>query len=231
MKLLWQQIPSTEVTKIYCNSNCDGIVLDTEHGVFNNETLFSLIQLINASGKKSFVRITEPTKTFCRLLLDSGISGLIFSTLDSLNDVRDIREWCKFPPEGKRGQGLVSENDWGDKPLQENNVILIAQIENRLGIEKLPFIISSEVFDYYLLGPYDLTADLGCVGDWKNENYILNITKFNELIPQDKRGVHLVSNIEEEYKTKFKDYGFVALGMDTTIIKTNINKLEQLWQD
>lgn len=231
MKLLWQQIPSTEVTKIYCNSNCDGIVLDTEHGVFNNETLFTLIQLINASGKKSFVRITEPTKTFCRLLLDSGISGLIFSTLDSLNDVRDIREWCKFPPEGKRGQGLVSENDWGDKPLQENNVILIAQIENRLGIEKLPFIISSEVFDYYLLGPYDLTADLGCVGDWKNENYILNITKFNELIPQDKRGVHLVSNIEEEYKTKFKDYGFVALGMDTTIIKTNINKLEQLWQD
>lgn len=231
MKLLWQQIPSTEVTKIYCNSNCDGIVLDTEHGVFNNETLFTLIQLINASGKKSFVRITEPTKTFCRLLLDSGISGLIFSTLDSLNDVRDIREWCKFPPEGKRGQGLVSENDWGDKPLQENNVILIAQIENRLGIEKLPFIISSEVFDYYLLGPYDLTADLGCVGDWKNENYILNITKFNELIPQDKRGVHLVSNIEEEYKTKFKDYGFVALGMDTTIIKTNINKIEQLWQD
>ena len=44
-------------------------------------------------------------------------------------------------------------------------------------------------------------------------------------------GVHLVSNIEEEYKTKFKGYGFVALGMDTTIIKTNINKLEQLWQD
>ena len=231
MKLLWQQIPSTEVTKIYCNSNCDGIVLDTEHGVFNNETLFTLIQLINASGKKSFVRITEPTKTFCRLLLDSGVNGLIFSTLDSLHDTADIREWCKYPPEGNRGQGLVSENDWGDKKLQQNNVILVAQIENQIGIEKLPFFISSEVFDYYLLGPYDLTANLGCVGDWKNENYILNITKFNELIPQDKRGVHLVSNIEEEFKTKFKDYGFVALGMDTTIIKTNINKIEQLWQD
>ena len=230
MKLLWQQIPSTEVTKLYCNSNCDGIVLDTEHGVFNNETLFTLIQLINASGKKSFVRITEPTKTFCRLLLDSGVGGLIFSTLDTL-DIPNIRRWCKYPPEGSRGQGLVSENDWGDKPLQENNVILVAQIENQNGIEELNFIKGSDLFDYYLLGPYDLTADLGCVGDWKNENYILNITKFNELIPQDKRGVHLVSNIEEEYKTKFKDYGFVALGMDTTIIKTNINKIEQLWQD
>jgi len=230
MKLLWQQIPSTEVTKLYCNSNCDGIVLDTEHGVFNNETLFTLIQLINASGKKSFVRITEPTKTFCRLLLDSGVSGLIFSTLNTL-DIPNIREWCKFPPEGRRGQGLVSENDWGDKPLQENNVILIAQIENQVGIDELNFIKGSWLFDYYLLGPYDLTADLGCVGDWNNKNYIFNITKFNELIPEKRRGVHLVSNIEEEYKTKFKNYGFVALGMDTTIIKNNINKLEQLWQN
>ena len=230
MKLLWQQIPSTEVTKIYCNSKCDGIVLDTEHGVFNNETLFSLIQLINASGKKSFVRITEPTKTFCRLLLDSGVSGLIFSTLDTL-DIPNIRNWCKYPPEGSRGQGLVSENDWGDNPLQENNVILIAQIENQKAIDELNFIKGSNLFDYYLLGPYDLTADLGCVGDWKNKNYIFNITKFNETIPKVKQGVHIVSNIEEEYRTKFKDYGLIALGMDTTIIKEQINKLGKLWQD
>ena len=230
MKLLWQQIPSTEVTKIYCNSNCDGIVLDTEHGVFNNETLFTLIQLINTSGKKSFVRVTEPNKTFVRMLLDSGVTGLIFSTLDVLQ-IPDIRNWCLFPPYGKRGQGLVSENDWGNKPLQENNVILVAQIENHHSINQLDFIKGSDLFDYYLLGPYDLTADLECVGDWNNKNYIFNITKFNELIPKEKRGVHLVSNIEEEYKQKFKDYGFVALGMDTTIIKTEINKLEQLWQD
>ena len=229
MKLLWQQIPSTEVTKIYCNTKFDGIVLDTEHGVFNNETLFSLIQLINASGKKSFVRITEPTKTFCRMLLDSGVSGLIFSTIDVLQ-IPLIREWCKFPLEGSRGQGLVSENDWGDKSLQENNVILIAQIENQKSINKLNFIKNSNLFDYYLLGPYDLTADLGCVGNWKNKNYISNITKFNETIPKIKQGVHLVSNIEEEYRTKFKDYGLIALGMDTTIIKTNINKLEKLWR-
>ena len=230
MKLLWQQIPSTEITKIYCNSDCDGIVLDTEHGVFNNETLFNLIQLINTSGKKSFVRITEPNKIFVRMLLDSGVSGLIFSTLDILQ-IPQIREWCLFPPYGKRGQGLVSENDWGDKPLQQNNVILVAQIETQKGIEDLPFIKGSDLFDYFLLGPYDLTADLGCVADWNDKNYILNITKFNEIIPKVKQGVHIVSNIKEEYETKFKHYGLVALGMDTTIIKEKIKKLEQLWQD
>lgn len=44
MKALWQQIPSVEITRIYCNTNFDAVVLDLEHGVFNNETLFSLIQ-------------------------------------------------------------------------------------------------------------------------------------------------------------------------------------------
>ena len=224
MKLLWQQIPSSEITKIYCNSDVDGIVLDAEHGVFNNETLFTLIQMINLSGKKSFVRITEPTKTFTRMLLDSGVSGLIFSTLNTLH-IPKIRKWCKYPPEGSRGQGLVSENDWGNKLLQENNVILVAQIENQKGIEDLNFIQGSDLFDYYLLGPYDLTADLGCVGEWDNKDYIENIEKFNTTIPIEKRGVHLVSNIQEEYETKFKEYGFVALGMDTTIIKSGIEKL------
>lgn len=230
MKLLWQQIPSTEVTKLYCNSSCDGIVLDTEHGVFNNETLFTLIQLINSSGKISFVRITEPTKTFVRMLLDSGVGGLIFSTLNA-TQIPDIREWCLYPPYGKRGQGLVSENNWGDSPLQKCDSFMVAQIETQDSIKKLEFIKSSGLFDYYLLGPYDLTADLGCVGDWKNENYILNIDEFNYKIPTHQRGVHLVSNIEEEYKTKFKDYGFVALGMDTTILNNNIKQIEQLWLD
>ena len=112
MKALWQQIPSVEITRIYCNTNFDAVVLDLEHGVFNNETLFSLIQLINASNKLSFVRVTEPIKSQIRLLLDSNVSGIIFSTLE-IEQTSKIKEWCLYPPFGKRGQGLVSENNWG----------------------------------------------------------------------------------------------------------------------
>ena len=84
MKALWQQISSVEITRIYCNTNFDAVVLDLEHGVFNNEPLFSLIQLINASNKLSFVRVTEPIKSQIRLLLDSNVSGIIFSKRSTL---------------------------------------------------------------------------------------------------------------------------------------------------
>ena len=61
-----------------------------------------------------------------------------------------------------------------------------------------------------------------------HSKYLELIDKFNNEIPIEKRGVHIVSNISNEYKNKFKNYGFVALGVDTTIIKSGIKNLESL---
>ena len=47
MKLSWQQIPATIVSEMLCD-DFDGVVLDTEHGCFNNETLYNCIQIITA---------------------------------------------------------------------------------------------------------------------------------------------------------------------------------------
>ena len=50
MILSWQQIPSPSISEIMCRG-FDGVVLDTEHGCYNNETLFCCIQVIKANGK------------------------------------------------------------------------------------------------------------------------------------------------------------------------------------
>jgi len=226
MKLLWQQIPSSEITTMYCSTDFDGIVLDDEHGCFNNETLFTLIQLINAWGKLSYVRLTEVNKSKIRMLLDAGVQGLIFSTIENESQVKEIINNCYYPPKGKRGQGLVSENGWGKYPelLQVGNPTLIAQIETQKGIKLLPKI--KDDFDYFMLGPYDLTADLGCVAEWDNLEYQNIVSIFKETIPNHKKAVHIVSNIENEYK-KFKDCEIIAIGMDTTLILDSLNKLKK----
>lgn len=225
MKLLWQQIASPVITKIFCNSDFDGVVLDCEHGIFNDESLFTSIQLINAHGKSSFVRFPELDKARVRLCLDSGVSGCIFSTVKSGHEANKVYNWCKYPKgdsHGFRGQGLVCENGWGknlDK-LQSNDVILIGQIEDESGILNVKDI--SRWFDYLMIGPYDLSANLGSVGDWEHPNYVNAIKRFHKVVPEQERGVHLVNNIEDEYKSKFSNYGIVALGMDTTFLLRGI---------
>ena len=174
MKLAWQQIPSTVVSDLLCNTGLDGVVLDAEHGFFNNETLYNCIQIITSLNKICLVRLTEPSKTLARACLDAGATGLIFSTIETEEQCRAIHEISKFPPfGGKRGLGLVRQNKWGfgKTVLPSEKPILIAQIETVTGIENLQTIVSYN-FDYYMIGPYDLSTSLGDPGNFSNSDHL-----------------------------------------------------------
>jgi 2-keto-3-deoxy-L-rhamnonate aldolase RhmA len=56
------------------------------------------------------------------MCLDAGVSGVIFSTIETKDAGKEIVDFCRYPLyNGKRGCGLVRENDWGDKKLAINN--------------------------------------------------------------------------------------------------------------
>lgn len=213
MIFTWQQIPSPIVTEILCDTACDGVVLDTEHGGFNDETVISCIQVATLTGKKCYVRLTEISKTKVRYCLDSGASGLIFSTVETLEGAEKIVEYSCFPPRGRRGLGLVRQNKWGLGPLLSPDPVLIPQIESRLGAENLNE-IASLGFDYYLIGPYDLSLSLGAPGHFDDPDFMIYIDKINDIIPTEKMAVHIPSSVHTELP-KYEGYGMKCLGMDT----------------
>ena len=215
MKLGWQQIPSPVVSEILCNE-FDGVVLDTEHGCYNNETIYSCNQVIKLSGKKSFVRLTEVNKTLIRYCLDSGVDGLIFSTVENVSQCEKIIEYSFYPPLGKRGLGLVRQNGWGEKKLLANPPIIVAQIETKQAIDNLD-LIKNYNFDFYLIGPYDLSLSLGDPGNFDSIDFSLHISKFNDIIEKSKRAVHIPKDIHKNIKN-YKNYGLMCLGMDTISI-------------
>jgi len=244
MRLLWQQIPSTIITEIFCSSNYDGIVFDLEHGTFNNETLYSCIQVCDLCKKKSFIRVSHLDKQVIRMSLDANCSGVILSTVESVEQASEFKDYCIYPFKhrtekfsldqrgvvrrqfiretgGKRGQGLVRENAWGKNNLSLRKPILIPQIETVQGSQKLRDIAGLD-FDYYLIGPYDLSASLGAAGDFNNKDFIKEVKHIKNIVG-DKIGIHIPSNLKEEY-TKYKDWKFVACGMDTIFLTNQANK-------
>lgn len=248
MKLLWQQIPSPVITEIFCSSPFDGVVLDLEHGHFNNETLYSCIQVGTLLNKTILARVSHLDKRVIRMCLDANISGIILSTVETFEQAKEFYDYCtypfknqveKFDPDnrgvirksivtetgGKRGQGLVRENLWGMKPLELRRPIIIPQIETAKGVENIDH-ISSIDFDYYLVGPYDLSASLGKVGDFDSQEFQSCILKLKKHIP-NKIGFHIPSNVESTIKD-YQDYPFLALGMDTTFLVDEIKKLLNL---
>jgi len=212
MILSWQQIPSPVISEIMCH-NFDGVVLDLEHGCFNNESAFTCLQVIKASQKKCFIRLTEVDKTKIRYFLDAGVDGIIFSTVETEEDCNKIIDYCYFSPKGKRGLGLVRQNFWGEDGLIHDQPIIIPQIETKTAIDNLKS-ITSKNFDYYLIGPYDLSLSLNCPGQFDNEIFLSYINKVSAEIPKSKLAVHIPKNIDNQIH-KYVDYGVKCLGMDT----------------
>jgi len=213
--LSWQQIPSSIVSEILC-LNSSGVVVDTEHGCFNNETIHTCIQVVKSLNKICLVRLTEVSKTMIRYCLDAGADGLIFSTIENEEQCKKILEYSCFSPRGQRGLGLVRQNLWGQKKLISDDPILIPQIETKNGVDNLEKIKCFD-FNYYLIGPYDLSLSLNVAADFESEIYKKYIKKIEEQIPKEKMAVHIPSNVENQLD-KYRDYGLKCLGMDTTAL-------------
>jgi 2-dehydro-3-deoxyglucarate aldolase len=215
IKLAWQQIPSPVVTELLCNTGLDGVVIDTEHAFFNNETLFSCIQTVDLSAKLCYVRVAEPNKTLVRGCLDAGADGIIFSTVETTDQCREIHDMCKYPQHGgRRGVGLIRQNRWGIGTLINNPPKIIAQIETVEGVLNIDAIAAYE-FDFYMVGPYDLSTSLGIPGDFENENYVAAIERIKNRIPIHEMAVHIPTDVKNQLK-KYEGYGMMAVGMDTT---------------
>ena len=215
MKLAWQQIPSPVVSDLLCIGPLDGVVIDTEHAAYNNETLYNCIQVVTSQNKKCFVRLTEPNKTMVRMCLDAGADGIIFSTIETSEQCRQIAEICKFPRYGgRRGLGLVRQNRWGRSALISRPPQIIVQIETKEGIQNIEDIHSFD-FDFYMIGPFDLSASLGDPGNFDNEKYFEALSSVKKVIPSSKMAVHVPTDVKNQIK-KYENYGMIAVGMDTT---------------
>jgi 2-keto-3-deoxy-L-rhamnonate aldolase RhmA len=159
--------------------------------------------------------LTEPNKTLARACLDAGVDGIIFSTVETEEQCQKINEMCKFPRYGgKRGLGLVRQNRWGIAPLIAYPPRIIAQIETKAGVDNIKQIYSYD-FDYYMIGPYDLSASLGAPGNFSNIEYLDALRIVKETVPIEQMAVHIPTDVKNELK-KYQDYGIIAVGMDTT---------------
>lgn len=227
MNLTLQTIPSPLISELLANSKLDGVVLDTEHGCFNNESLYSCIQVITLLNKQCYVRFTHLDKSLVRMCLDAGVDGVIFSTVETYEQGKDLISYCKYPASGGvRGQGLVRENKWKSKNIYNREPVIVAQIETKISVDNIDRLLQCG-FDKFIIGPYDLSASLGCTADWSNLEYVKYIGILYNKIPLHKLGCFLptISDINNFVN---KRPSLVVWGMDTDFIIQGINNIKLL---
>ena len=230
LTFFWQQIPNPLVSELLCQGGLDGVVLDLEHGSMNPETIYHCIQVITLKNKICLCRLTHLDKTLVRMCLDAGATGLIFSTVETEEYAEEICSYCLYPADkGKRGLGLVRENNFGKSDLAARRPILIAQIETKKGVSQAHK-LNYYPFDFFLIGPYDLSLDLGLAGQIRHEEVQSCVSIVESCVGKEKMGYHLVKGDLEAEASRLSQHGILAFSLDTLMLQAGVGTISRISQ-
>ena len=224
----WMQIPSSIVANILSRQSFDWVVVDLEHGRFDNFIIGDLFNTIKSNNCLPFARLLSPCcQSEISSVLDAGAAGLIFPKIESLDQSRAIYNFSRLPPAGSRGVSFCHANNYGldfsEYIQSENFPFLVGMIESSACVHNLQEIITADIFDAFIVGPYDLSASLGVTGDFTNSIFLNTLdTIYNILISSNVPfGVHIVyPSANELNKSLERGCTFIPYGIDTTFLST-----------
>jgi 2-keto-3-deoxy-L-rhamnonate aldolase RhmA len=153
------------------NAGYDFVTIDMEHGVFDYESVADLSRFGRHIGITPLVRVPDKQYPYIARALDIGAQGIMAPRLRSAADVREVLNTIKYPPMGLRGCSLGrGHTDFRAGPLTENmraaneETLLIVQVETRGALDEIEEIAAIAGVDVLLIGPTDLSIDLGVAG-------------------------------------------------------------------
>jgi 2-keto-3-deoxy-L-rhamnonate aldolase RhmA len=162
---------SGDIARIARASGHDFLFIDTQHAIFNLETIAHIANTALAIGIAPMVRVRGLDDPDVPLLLDSGVTGIIFPDIATAAQARRAVERCKFPPIGKRSVGAnFPQFDGRGVPLKEavpalnGSTVAAVMIETVEGLENAEEIAKVDGLDVIHVGTNDLLVDMGKPG-------------------------------------------------------------------
>ena len=161
------------VTEIMGDVGFDYLWIDTEHTPISLDCLQNHLVAARASGVSAIVRVPEVSQVKAKPILEMGPDGIVFPQVNSYELALEAVAACKYPPVGNRGWGPRRAMHFGvDMSAQDyiahanDDILTILQFENINAYKDLDRILSIDGLDVILLGPCDLAASMGHIGDW-----------------------------------------------------------------
>jgi len=196
----WIEAFSPVMTEIVAQSGYDVAMIDLEHGPGDVMDALHQIQVMAAHECAPLIRVASNDRNMIKKAMDIGPAGLMVPDIQTAEEARDVVAACRYGPQGVRGAApaLVRASGYGgnlNRYLQDINegFLLIGQIESGRGAANIEEIAAVEGMDMLFIGPADLSASLGALGDFTSERFastfdslqraILNAGKWLGCIP------------------------------------------------
>ena len=241
---IYQRVRSPRFAKLWPNfvkqTGIDFVFIDTEHTPIGRETLSWICQTYSASGLPPVVRIpcNDPFEA-CKAL-DAGAGGIIGPYLETAEQVRGLVGAVKYRPlKGRRLQEALRDPNTLEPELRDylekrnGDKILIANIESVPAIENLHEICSVPGLDSVLIGPHDLSCNLGVPEQYDHPRFDEAVRTIFRIAREHGvgAGIHFWLGLEQEITWSKAGGNLVMHSSDVaTFSRTLKNEVAQLRQ-
>jgi 4-hydroxy-2-oxoheptanedioate aldolase len=224
--------------EVLATAGFDWLLIDAEHSPNTPASVLPQLQAAASYSAQLVVRPVNHDAALIKQYLDIGAQTLLAPLVDSAAEATALVSAMRYPPRGIRGVGgsLARAARWNgikDYAKQADaEMCLIVQIETRQGLENLDAILAVEGVDAAFIGPADLAASLGHLGDSGHSEVRAAIEDALRRISASGKpaGVFVTDPVLAQHYFSC-GASFIAVGGDTTLLRNAAVTLAASFRD
>jgi 2-keto-3-deoxy-L-rhamnonate aldolase RhmA len=218
---------SGEVVRIAKSTGHDFVFIDAQHSLFSLETIGHMAQTGLGCGTAVLVRARSCDDPDISLMLDNGVTGIIFPDIDTAAEARRAVDACKFAPIGKRSVvGGYPNFDYRPVPLAHatralnDATLVVCMIETRDGLRNVEEIAAVPGVDVVHVGCNDLLAAMGKPGAFGDPEVVAAVERVIAVAKQHGKYAGLGGERDLE-----RQLGFIQKGVRFVTTQTDMGFL------
>ncbi|CAI1040494.1 5-keto-4-deoxy-D-glucarate aldolase [Serratia fonticola] len=222
----WSALANPISTEVLGLAGFDWLVLDGEHAPNDIGTFVPQLMALKGSPSAAVVRPPCNEPVIIKRLLDIGFYNFLIPFVESAEQAELAVASTRYPPAGIRGVSVSHRsNGYGTVPdyfAQINQQIaVLVQIESQQGVENLDAIAGVEGVDGIFVGPGDLSAALGYLGQPNHPEVQAVIRHIFERASAHGKASGILAPAEADAR-RYLEWGarFVAVGSDLGVFRT-----------
>jgi len=221
-------IPSPWVVEIAGLAGFDFAIIDLEHAGKDMQMVESMVLAAEVCSMTAIIRVPSADEKQILQVLETGAQGIMVPLVDSAETAARAVAAAKYPPEGSRGVcrsaraaqfGMSIPNFAEFARTTNDEMLVIALIEEKNGVRNIEEILKTGI-DGVLLGPADLSASLGVMGDLEHPAVLKAIEDVTAAVLA--HGTVWMGNLcfsPEDVERWFrKGHRFFSYGIDTLML-------------
>jgi 4-hydroxy-2-oxoheptanedioate aldolase len=233
---LWSQLTSPTAVEVLADSGFDFLVLDTEHAPNELPAIVAQLRAMAGGTGSPVVRVAWNDMVLVKRLLDVGAQSLLVPFVQNAEEARRAVAATRYPPHGIRGVALTTRasrygrvTDYARRAQEE--LCVVVQLETRAALANLEAIAAVEGVDVLFIGPSDLAADMGHLGDSGHPEVRAAIDDAIVRITASGKAAGILAFVEEDARHWLAlGCRFVAVGSDVGLLARHSEALAAKFQ-